>query len=708
MKNILNLIGDLVRSMQGGRRRWDAISQWSLKSRSFFMAAVFLPLAFNIASMNEIVSATTGEQIYWGGYLDGEHYGLGDSPWETRTIDIFEQNAGKKVSIIHWGQFWHWSRQSGYSGIGDGFFQKFDANLYERVRQRGAIPMINWNSWSADAGGSTNQPNYQLVDIVNGNYDAYIRQWARDAKIWGKPLFLRFNHEMNGNWYPWSEQTNGNQAGQYVQMWRHVHDIFRQEGASNVTWVWSVNTVYNTASRNLAALYPGDAYVDWVAIDGYNWGTNPAKPDQWKSFSTVMSETYNMLGQIAPSKPIMLSEFGSTEYGGSKSSWVNDALTVQIPTHFPRIKAVVWFNYNAYEGTGKMDWVIESSSSATSAFNTAIRSSYYAANNFTNISGKVLPLSSVSQPTATAPAPTTTSVPPSGSNLLLNSSFETTGSSWLAPWNTVSGSGAAGTFSQDSAQKSDGAYSTRADVTTAAPTAPWGVQLSQRNLVVNQGSQVNVSFWARSSAPREIQVVVQMGSSPYTEYARRSFSLTTGWQQFSFSYTQPASDLKAMLSFNLAQTTGQVWIDQAFLSAGGSTISLLPTATPVPTQPPAPTPTQAPVSTQPPSQPPTATPVSGDTQAPTVRLTAPTSGQTLPRKQAFTLSAEAADNVGVTRVEFSVVSGSYGWSCTVSKAPYSCSWTVPPQPGEPYTVRATAYDQAGRSAYQEVSVSSSK
>jgi hypothetical protein len=633
MINHLKRIAAVLRGTKGGLNRYIRTSRLSLQSIPLYFSVIFLP--FISASPNVAPASPADSQIYWGGYLDGEHYGLGDAPWETRTIEIFEQNAGKRVSIIHWGQFWHWSRQSGYSGIGDGKFQKFDATLYEKVRQRGAIPMINWNSWSADAGGSSNQPNYQLIDITNGNYDSYIRQWARDAKAWGKPLFLRFNHEMNGNWYPWSEQTNGNKPGEYVKMWRHVHDIFRQEGATNVTWVWSVNTVYNTASRNLAGLYPGDSYVDWVAIDGYNWGTNPSKPDQWKSFSQVMTETYDLLGQIAPNKPVMISEFGSTEYGGSKANWTSDALTTQIPSRFPRIKAVVWFNWNAYEGSGRMDWVIESSSSAQNAFKTGIGSSYYAPNNFANLaSGKIQPLGTSGQtaPTSTPPP----SLPPSGTNLIQNSSFETTGSSWLSPWSFVVGSGAAGSIIQDTSTRSSGTSSARIEVTTAAPTAPWGVQLSQRSLSLAAGTPVTVTFWAKASANREVQVVVQQSSSPYTEYARRSFNLTTSWQQYSFSFTQPVSTSQAMLAFNVAQVTGRTWFDQAALTSGG-TVALAaeptPTATLVSASP-TPLPTQTPTPT---TAPPTPTPT--PTTAPPTQTPTPTSAPPTPTPTTAPLTA---------------------------------------------------------------------
>ncbi|MBA3865307.1 MAG: hypothetical protein H0X42_02995 [Solirubrobacterales bacterium] len=41
---------------------------------------------------------------------------------------------------------------------------------------------------------------------------------------------------MNGDWFPWSESANGNQPGEYVAAWRHVHEIFSAAGATDATW----------------------------------------------------------------------------------------------------------------------------------------------------------------------------------------------------------------------------------------------------------------------------------------------------------------------------------------------------------------------------------------------------------------------------------------------------------------------------------------
>ena len=71
-----------------------------------------------------------------------------------------------------------------------------------------------------------------------------------------------------------------------------MHDIFTAVGANNATWVWCPNIDPNNGLHDLGALYPGDAYVDWTCLDGYNWGTNPVKPDRWRSFDQLYGSTY--------------------------------------------------------------------------------------------------------------------------------------------------------------------------------------------------------------------------------------------------------------------------------------------------------------------------------------------------------------------------------------------------------------------------------
>jgi mannan endo-1,4-beta-mannosidase len=323
------------------------------------------------------------QQVYWGSFVN-------NAPFLPSLMDQFEADTGKKQSIVHWGEPWILKNEA----------QPFQADQAEIVRLRGSIPMINWDSWklgSSDVNRQGLGPGaITLADIIDGSYDAYITQWATAAKAWGHPFFLRFDHELNGYWYPWSEQLNGNKPGDFVKAWRHVHDIFSRVGATNATWVWCVN-IADVRTTPLAEVYPGDQYVDWTAVDGYNKATDTAS---WLPFASIFGQnpwghhnTYQDLLTVAPSKPIMVGEVATTDSGGDPAAWIRDAFTVQLPQHFSAVKAVVWFNWDGGV-TSKMAYQIETTSAKQASFRQAIGSSYYASNTFANLPpGPIKPLS---------------------------------------------------------------------------------------------------------------------------------------------------------------------------------------------------------------------------------------------------------------------------------------------------------------------------
>ena len=83
-------------------------------------------------------------------------------------------------------------------------YQEFQEqkSQFDAMWQRGIIPLLDWGAWSTSVSPRYTQPNFALSTIIDGSHDAYIHRWAKAAKEWGHPLFLRFNWEMNGNWYP--------------------------------------------------------------------------------------------------------------------------------------------------------------------------------------------------------------------------------------------------------------------------------------------------------------------------------------------------------------------------------------------------------------------------------------------------------------------------------------------------------------------------
>jgi hypothetical protein len=284
-------------------------------------------------------------------------------------VSKFEGLVGKGVSIVHFA-----SPFANCTSMRCSFYP-FPPSALENIRQHGAIPFLSWGSQSTPS--NVNEPRFTLSAIVRGNYDSYIKSFAEAARRWGRPFFLRFNYEMNGNWFPWSEGVNGNKAGEYARAWRHVHRLFTSVGTTNASWVWCPNVDPTNTLAMLPALYPGDAYVDWTCLDGYNYGTgNPNRPNPstWQTFDQLYASTYHEItSSIAPTKPMIIGEVASSEYGGSKAGWIQDMLS-RLPTSYPKIRGVLWFDKN----DDNLDWPLESSSAATAAFAAGIRSSLYA------------------------------------------------------------------------------------------------------------------------------------------------------------------------------------------------------------------------------------------------------------------------------------------------------------------------------------------
>jgi hypothetical protein len=260
-------------------------------------------------------------------------------PGDLRTVNRFEQAAQRHADVIMFYADWEHASVSR---------EQLDA-----IASRDAIPEITWEPWDSSRGLRTPQPRYRLINIIDGRFDPQIREWAKRIAEYAKPVRLRFAHEMNGFWYPWSETGNGNHRGEFVRAWRHVHDIFTAVGAHNVEWVWS--PVVGAPER----YFPGDAYVDRLGLTCLNGGPDLFAPG-WRSLDRICGGSVRDLHALAPGLPIELSEFGSSERGGDKADWITDAVGF-IRAH-PEIQAVVWFNLHK-----ETDWRIQSSPAAERA-----------------------------------------------------------------------------------------------------------------------------------------------------------------------------------------------------------------------------------------------------------------------------------------------------------------------------------------------------
>jgi mannan endo-1,4-beta-mannosidase len=302
--------------------------------------------------------------VYWGEY----RLGIAD---DRRVVPRLGQLAGSTPAIAMYFQVWH----------GQPMFDVEDARWLASQR---VVPMVSWESWRPQYEGfaRTDQPAYRLDRIASGAFDDFLVRYAQRVREYGGPIFLRPFHEMDGNWYPWAGTVNGNSPDDFVAAWRHVHDLFEEAGAANVTWVWSVNHISaDVPGNDVHRYWPGPAFVDWIGISGFNWGPSrdlevPAvgrplhtgEPDWvslWDDFETVYGQRYAEL--LRYRKPIILTEISSVEEGGDKAAWIQDAVD-SLLENFPRIGGFIWYD----RVLEPRDWRIDSTLASLVAFRAAV------------------------------------------------------------------------------------------------------------------------------------------------------------------------------------------------------------------------------------------------------------------------------------------------------------------------------------------------
>ncbi|NQT23372.1 MAG: hypothetical protein HQ579_08075 [Candidatus Omnitrophica bacterium] len=246
---------------------------------------------------------------------------LGDKP-SRKDIAEFQDKYGKKpffiMVFVDWGHF-------------------VDKEIIKDVYSEGSQLIITWEPWYAKE-----KKGIDYEAMLSGKYDEYIEKFCDRIKTVKEAVLIRFAHEMNGNWYPWSGSIIGKEK--YKKIYQYVKDVFDKKGTANIKWIFSVNAadVPSDESNKFMLYYPGDAYVDYIGIDGYNWG-NTKSWSRWMSFREIFDKRYNEV--IANTKkPVLISEFSSTSSGGNKTRWIKEAMNDI--KQMKKIEGFILFNVN--------------------------------------------------------------------------------------------------------------------------------------------------------------------------------------------------------------------------------------------------------------------------------------------------------------------------------------------------------------------------
>ena len=304
--------------------------------------------------------------------LLGVYYG--NQGWAMNQVKAMEAWQGKRHAVVN--LFTDWCNR-----------KKTMDNLFKQqlpaIWANGNVPVITWEPYLCSPAAT---PADVLVRASRGDYDAYLSTWADGLKAFvsgadgrvgtadDRRAFIRLAHEMNGDWYPWSAGSGGNTPGHYVETWRRARAIFAIKGldARSVQWIWAVNHE-DVGSARAEDCYPGDADVDWIAIDGYNWGVSQSW-SAWRTPQEVFGAMVARLRQMSP-RPLALTETASSSATGggvdvkAKAAWIGEFFAYALATD---ARMLVWFNEDK-----ESDWAVFGGSNGTETYRSG-RTSYKA------------------------------------------------------------------------------------------------------------------------------------------------------------------------------------------------------------------------------------------------------------------------------------------------------------------------------------------
>jgi hypothetical protein len=307
---------------------------WRARQRGIVVGVLALALPL---TATPALSSTSS-----GGFLVGAYYG--NQGWNMDQVRALEAWQGRRHAVVN--LFTNWD---GSIKTKNNLFNQQLPNIWGN----GNVPLITWEPFTGK-----NTPADIERRIASGSYDAYVTDWAARLKRFldgpdavsgtadDRRAYLRLGHEMNGDWYPWGAAVGANSPADFVGMWRRVHATFDAAGLgpTRLGWIWSVNHE-DVGGFPAEAFFPGDDVVDWVAVDGYNWGVSQSW-SSWRSPSDVLGAMVGRVRAISV-RPLALTETASSSATGSgsdlaaKSQWVTDLFGYAVVA---QARMVVWFN----------------------------------------------------------------------------------------------------------------------------------------------------------------------------------------------------------------------------------------------------------------------------------------------------------------------------------------------------------------------------
>ena len=284
-------------------------------------------------------------------------FGVYVDPWH---VADWARNVAARPDMV--ARFEAFSRQETL----DSFLRESEGQGLRRV-------MVSWEPWKpvpVELGDAQSLPQrgYRNRDILHGAQDPYIRRFARSLASFRGVVYLRYAHEMNGTWYPWSYEPR-----MFVLAWRRLVRLFRSVGVRNVRFVWSPNPNLYEGKRpwlqHLRLYWPGRQYVDYVGSTMINFGGVRRRRYTVQRFAPrfeILRREFR--------KPLMLTET-STEYAG-RIDWLRGLRRMLRRQRW--IRSVVWSQLKSrgqahMRGSGELGWDVQTDPAAAAVLRGIIR-----------------------------------------------------------------------------------------------------------------------------------------------------------------------------------------------------------------------------------------------------------------------------------------------------------------------------------------------
>lgn len=238
----------------------------------------------------------------------------------------------------------------------------------------------------------------------------------------GVPVVVRFGPQMNGSWYPWSQQP-----ARYIEAFRTlagaVHTLAPgsammwapnygggdqlgggqyevQPGTADFTSLdTDADGALTMSDDAYAPYYPGDDAVDWVGMSLYHWGgeypwgeNELPEPNKFANQltgnysgangdDTQLPDFYEVYGEVH-GKPVAIPETAALfapAAGGEgelaiKQAWWNQLFAPATAARFPQLKMINWFEWDREEeeARGRVDWTVTNTPAVRDAFVAAL------------------------------------------------------------------------------------------------------------------------------------------------------------------------------------------------------------------------------------------------------------------------------------------------------------------------------------------------